>query len=84
MIFLTENRLRSIIIESIILESFTEDKEFLQRKYGKNDDELRAKITSLDPKQVRWLTMRWGLNPKFDKGNHQFSDCLDALISYKS
>jgi len=84
MIFLTENRLRSIIIESIILESFTEDKEFLQRKYGKNDDELRTKITSLDPKQVRWLTMRWGLNPKFDKGNHQFSDCLDALISYKS
>jgi len=84
MIFLTENRLRSIIIESIILESFAEDKEFLQRKYGKNDDELRAKITSLDPKQVRWLTMRWGLNPKFDKGNHQFSDCLDALISYKS
>ena len=84
MIFLTENRLRSIIIESIILESFTEDKEFLQRKYGKNDDELRAKITSLDLKQVRWLIMRWGLNPKFDKGNHQFSDCLDALISYKS
>lgn len=58
MIFLTENRLRSIIIESIILESFTEDKEFLQSKYGKNDDELRAKITSLDPKQVRWLIMR--------------------------
>lgn len=84
MIFLTEKHLRSIIIESLILESFTEDKEFLQRKYGKNDDELRAKITSLDSKQVRWLIMRWGLNPKFDKGNHQFGDCLDALISYKS
>ena len=74
---ITESQLRRIIRESILLEGFKDDKDWLIDKYPEHTQDLSV----LQSKWIAWLTARFGENARV-RESRPFEDAIAAVRNF--
>ena len=77
---ISRHQLRTLV-ESIILEGFKDDQEWVIKKAPELEDDIKR----LKPVWIAWLISRFGdsgRNPKLSKENHPFEEALRSVIDF--